>query len=345
MARRRRRKRRKSFGKRLFSFVLALVIIAAGIGVLGLNYTKNKLENLSYVELDKSALATGDSLKDYRNIVILGTDTRDMSNYQGSRTDSIIIVSINKKSGDIRLISVYRDTMLDITDVGLDKVTHAFAYGGPEKTISTLNRNLDLNIEEFAALNFRTVQKVVDDVGGIEIDIQEDEIEQMNYYLPGTAKYCKSDYTLIEHAGKQHLDGVQAVTYSRIRHTEGGDYKRTERMRTVLTACFHQLKKMSIFEINAMLDDVLPEISTNMTPSDIMPLMLKMAKMDIKGSTGWPYEKEGYISSKQVWYAAPVTLRSNVKKLHKKAFKEKDYEPTEQVQNISDSISWLTGYY
>ena len=324
---------------------MALVVIGAVICAAGVFYARDKLDNIAHIELDKSSLAADNDISDYRNIVILGVDTRDMSNYSGSRTDSIIIVSINKTSGDIKLISVYRDSFLDIEGVGLDKVTHAFAYGGPERTINTLNRNLDLNITEFAALNFKTVAKVVDSVGGIDIDIKDDEISQMNTYLPETARYLKSDFEYITEAGKQHLDGVQAVTYSRIRHTEGGDYRRTERMRTVLTAVFKEVKKMSFGELNKMLDDVLPEVSSNIDSMEIRPLMLKMYKMDIKDSIGWPYDKEGYISSLQVWYAAPVTLESNVTKLHEDAFGQSGYIPSDRVREISGSISYTTGYY
>ncbi len=339
------RKKRKSFLRRFISFIMTLVIIGAVISAAGVLYARDKLDNILHVELDESSLAADNDISDYRNIVILGVDTRDMSNFSGSRTDSIIIVSINKTSGDIKLISVYRDSFLDIEGVGLDKVTHAFAYGGPERTINTLNRNLDLNITEFAALNFKTVAKVVDSVGGIDIDIKDDEISQMNTYLPETAKYLKSDFEYITEAGEQHLDGVQAVTYSRIRHTEGGDYRRTERMRTVLTAVFKEVKKMSFGELNKMMDDVLPEVSSNIDSMDIIPLMLKMYKMDIKDSIGWPYDKEGYISPSQVWYAAPITLEGNVARLHEDAFGQSGYVPSDRVREISGSISYTTGYY
>ena len=134
------RKKRKSFLRRFISFIMTLVIIGAVISAAGVLYARDKLDNILHVELDESSLAADNDISDYRNIVILGVDTRDMSNFSGSRTDSIIIVSINKTSGDIKLISVYRDSFLDIEGVGLDKVTHAFAYGGPERTINTLNR-------------------------------------------------------------------------------------------------------------------------------------------------------------------------------------------------------------
>lgn len=339
------RKKRKSFFRRFISFIVTLALIGGLVGAAGVLYAKDKLDSISHVELDAGSLAADNDISDYRNIVILGVDTRDMSNYSGSRTDSIIIVSINKKSGDIKLISVYRDSFLDIEEVGLDKVTHAFAYGGPERTINTLNRNLDLNITEFAALNFKTVAKVVDCVGGIDIDIKADEIEQMNKYLPETARYLDSDFEYITAAGRQHLDGVQAVTYSRIRHTEGGDYRRTERMRTVLTAVFKEVKKMSFGELNKMMDEVLPEVSSNIDSMDLIPLMLKMYKMDIKDSIGWPYDKEGYISGAQVWYAAPVTLETNVIRLHEEAFGQSGYVPSDRVREISGSISYTTGYY
>lgn len=337
-----RRKKKSGLG-RLLKWIIIIVLILA-VAVLG--YLKIELGNLSHYDVDKDQICASKDLKDYRNIVVLGVDTRDMSKFSGSRTDSIIIVSINTKTNEMNLISVYRDTMLEIADVGYDKVTHAFAYGGPERTINTLNRNLDLNIKEYAALNFRTVQKIVDGVDGIDIEIQEDEIEQMNLYLPETARYLKSDYKPITQAGKQHLDGVQAVTYSRIRHTEGGDYRRTERMRTVLTAVFKKVKHTSPAKLDAMMDNVLPEISTNMSSGDIIPLMLKLPFLDINDSMGWPYDKEGYISPRTgVWYAVPITLGDNVTKLHQKAFYQEDYVPSEEVKRISDAISNTTGYY
>ena len=338
-----KRKKKKGCLGRLIKWLIILLLIVA---VLGFVYLKAELGNLSHYDIDKKQVCASEDLKDYRNIVVLGVDTRDMSNFSGSRTDSIIIVSINKKTNEMNLISVYRDTMLDIQDVGLDKVTHAFAYGGPERTINTLNRNMDLNIEEYAALNFCTVQKIVDGVGGVDIEIQEDEIEQMNLYLPETARYLKADYEPITQAGKQHLDGVQAVTYSRIRHTEGGDYRRTERMRTVLMAVFNEVKHMNPAKIDKMMDEVLPEISTNMSPSDIIPLMVKLPFLDISDSIGWPYDKEGYISPRTgVWYAVPITLEQNVKQLHRKAFYQDDYVPSEEVVRISGNIANTTGYY
>lgn len=342
---RHRRKKRKSGWAKFLRFILVLLIIFALIATAGTLYAKSKIDKLSHVDINEDALAIGKDMKDYKNIVVLGVDTRDMSKYEGSRTDSIIIVSINKKTNDINLISVYRDSYLDIQDIGFDKVTHAFAYGGPERTINTLNRNLDLNISDFAALNFRTVQKIVDDVGGIEVDVSDEEMAEMNKFIPGTARYLKSDYSLIETAGIQQLDGVQAVAYSRIRHIEGGDYKRTERMRTVLKAVFEQVKTMGLSDLNKMMDDIMPEISTNMTTKDILPLLIRLPRMDIKGSTGWPYDKEGYVSGAGVWYAAPITLESNVVKLHKKMFGDKGYQATEEIKKLSGDISYLTGYY
>ncbi len=341
MAREIRKPKRK---RRLRKFIITLLVLILLIILAVAGYLFVKLGNLNQVKLDTSGLAVNEDMSGYRNIVILGVDSRDMEDYSGTRTDSIIIVSINNRSGEIKLISVYRDTFLDIEDAGLDKVTHAFAYGGAERTINTLNRNMDLNISEFAAFNFRTVSKLVDDVGGIDIAIAEDEIDQMNSYLPDTAKYLKCDYEPIESAGTQHLDGVQAVTYSRIRHTDGGDYKRTERMRNVFTAVFKEVKSHPSC-INRVMDDVLPEISTNMSKLDLMPLLLTMVRMDITDSIGWPYDKEGYTGASGRWYAAPVTLKSNVKKLHEDAFGESGYTPSGEVESISESISGTTGYY
>ena len=338
------RKMGKKKAKRVLFIILILILVIAGV-IFG--FLKSKLDKINYVSIPIEDLdmndGISDSLSKYRNIVLLGVDSRDIRTNKGSRTDAIIIVSINKETKDVNLASVYRDTYLDLGEgYGLDKVTHAHAYKGPALTISTLNRNLDLNISEFVTVNFKVVAEVIDMMGGIEIDVEENEMSDMNKYIADTSKNTGISSSQLTHSGKQTLDGVQAVTYSRIRKTSGGDYKRTERMRTVLMKTFEKAKKMSISDINNIANKILPQIQTNITQGEIISLIPQVISYNVKDNIGWPYETKGITLDR--WYGVPVTLEENVKKLHEELFGESDYQPTETVEEISNRIINKTGY-
>ena len=334
----------KKKAKRVLFIILILILVIAGV-IFG--FLKSKLDKINYVSIPLEDLdmndGISDSLSKYRNIVLLGVDSRDIRTNEGARTDAIIIVSINKETKDVNLASVYRDTYLDLgEEYGLDKVTHAHAYKGPALTISTLNRNLDLNISEFVTVNFKVVAEVIDMMGGIEIDVEENEMSDMNKYIADTSKNTGISSSQLTHSGKQTLDGVQAVTYSRIRKTSGGDYKRTERMRTVLMKTFEKAKKMSISDINNIANKILPQIQTNITQGEIMSLIPQVISYNVKDNIGWPYETKGITLDR--WYGVPVTLEENVKKLHEELFGQLDYQPTETVKEISNRIINKTGY-
>ncbi len=323
--------------KRIFVLAVICLVICMGIAC-GLAGTKFK--KLNYIEIDKTQLGISEKveedLKNYRNIVLFGVDTREITRNKGSRSDAIIIVSINKITKEVKLTSVYRDTYMYIEGHGLDKITHAYAYGGPQLAIKTLNQNLDLNIKEYVTVNFASVANIIDTIGGIDINIEEYEIAQMNKYIKDTSKNIGIASSQINSAGKQTLDGVQAVTYSRIRKTAGGDYKRTERMRTVLIETLKKAKKMNIFEINNMIDIVCENVETNLTPRQIIILLPQALFFDVKASIGWPYEVRGITLDK--WYGVPVNLEKNVSELHKELFGQEDYDSTKTVKDISIKI-------
>ena len=309
----------------LLIIILILVGLALGIGYA---FISDKLSNVNFVDIDEANIELNSGveqeLKDYRNIAIFGLDSRDNS-FSNSRSDCIIIVSINKKTNDVKLTSVYRDTYVDIEGYGLDKITHAYAYGGPELAINTLNKNLDLNITEFVTVNFDTVETIVDSIGGITLTITDSEASQIGFSSGGT-------YT---------LDGKEALAYSRIRKIDS-DYQRTERMRTVVVSVFNRVKNQGLSESFHFGDMVLPHISTNMSTNSIISLVPSAVFYKITDSTGWPYDVSGY--SSDAWYGVPVTLESNVKEFHQNIFGISDYTPSETVEEISDSIIAETGY-
>lgn len=317
----------KTFGIIVLVLLIILAIIVGGTFA----FVHSKLSKMQQVDLNEDDLNVSaqaeQQLAEYRNIAIFGVDSRDDSYDKGNRSDCIIIASINNKTKEVKLISVYRDTYVQIEGHGLDKITHAYSYGEAPLAIKTLNTNLDLNIKEFATVNFDVVKETVDYIGGISMPITSEEVGHISGITkPGT-------YT---------LTGEQALAYSRIRYASGGDYKRTERMRDVLTAVANKVKTLNISQLNGFVDTILPKVYTNITSADIFSMMPSIASYKITDSIGWPYETKGITLDR--WYGIPITLESNVKKLHQEAFNEQDYVPSDTVKDISNQIIEKTGY-
>ena len=311
-------RKRQPRGKRL-KRVLALigVLVIALLVFAGYNFWKIT-SHLDRVDTDDKNFAidagVADSLSGYRNIAILGSDARKGEGYEGSRTDAILVLSINKKTKESRLISVMRDSYLKIEgsdgELTLDKVTHAHAFGGGMDTTRALNRNLDLNIQEYVVFNWKAVADTVDTLGGIEVDVKT-------------------------------LDGVQATTYCRIRKNSGGDTGRAKRYKKIVEGVMKKAVTQP-WKADELAETVMPQIRTNMSQMQLSTLMLKMRGMDMKKGIAWPKSYYGGIVG-GVWYAVPTTLNSNVKKLHKKAFAQEDYKPSKTVRKISKQIVNETG--
>lgn len=317
----------KTFGIIVLVLLIILAIIVGGTFA----FVHSKLSKMQQVDLNEDDLNVSaqaeQQLAEYRNIAIFGVDSRDDSYDKGNRSDCIIIASINNKTKEVKLISVYRDTYVQIEGHGLDKITHAYSYGEAPLAIKTLNTNLDLNIKEFATVNFDVVKETVDYIGGISMPITSEEVGHISGITkPGT-------YT---------LTGEQALAYSRIRYASGGDYKRTERMRDVLTAVANKVKTLNISQLNGFVDTILPKVYTNITSADIFSMMPSIASYKITDSIGWPYETKGITLDR--WYGIPVTLENNVKRLHQEAFNEQGYVPSDTVKDISNQIIEKTGY-
>lgn len=320
-----------------------LVVVITGGMIYALNFIKTKASKVTQIDIVRTDLdinpRVAKQLKNYKNIALLGIDTRDVKKSKGSRSDAIIIVSINKKNNDVKLVSVYRDSYLNIkAENRFDKVTHAFAYGGAAETVKTLNRNLDLNIEEVVIVNWGSVANVVDALGGLKVNVKPNEIAELNKYMTDTLGTVRKKTSYVKRTGVQTLDGVQAVTYARIRKgTSGGDTARAERMRKLINAAFKKVKGMNIAELNALIDKTLPEIKTNMSDSDIISMAMNIASYNVKDSIGWPYRYGGELLN-EIWYDVPYTLAANVYKLHKDLFKQDKYRPTDTVMEYSQQI-------
>lgn len=307
--------------------LIILFIITGGTFL----YVKNKLGKIQRIDLNESDLnvsaQTDKKLADYRNIAIFGIDSRANTYDKGNRSDCIMIASINDKTKEVKLVSIYRDTLVQIEDHGLDKITHAYSYGEAPLAIKTLNTNFDLNIKEFVTVNFDAVKDIIDSIGGISMNVTTEEVP----HISG-----------ITAAGTYNLTGEQALAYARIRYATGGDYKRTERMRDVLTAVVNKVKTFNISQLNSFIDKVLPRVYTNISENDIFSMIPNATSFKITKSIGWPYETKGITLDR--WYGVPITLESNVTKLHQEIFDEKDYIPSDTVKEISNDIVKKTGY-
>lgn len=327
--------------------LLVLMIAAAAIG--GFMFMNSMLSKVGDLDIDKSNLGidsqVAEDLDNYRNIALLGVDARDMDDYANCRADAIIIMSIDKENKEIRQISVYRDTYLYIDETyKYNKITNVHSNAGTEATIRTLNKNMDLNIEEVVIVNWKSVADAIDGLGGIEIEILDSEVDELNKITLHTQSIIGGSKDTIDGPGLQTLNGNQAVAYSRIRKDSAqGDYRRNERMKIMLAATINKAKRTNPIVLNEIANDVLPQVLTNMDNKDMMSVMFNVMKMEMTGSTGWPFEVTGWSSN--AWYGVPDTLESNVIELHELYFGQSGYVVTDTVEQISKNISYKTGIY
>lgn len=337
------KKKKKHIFLKIVLVLIAIIVILAGV-ILGYGYSK--LSQIKHEEIDLNQVEVNEGVeekKGYRNILLLGVDSRE-SEYTNTLSDSIMVVSINQDTNKVKIASIYRDCYLKVGKK-FDKITHAFAYGGATSSLSAINTNLDLNMKEYVAISFDVVIDVVNAVGGVEVDLSSEEVKYINKYIKEINNITDAKTTQIKSAGTYNLDGAQALAYSRIRYTAGGDYKRTERQREVLEKAFAKVKKMNVVQLNNLATRVLEEVSTNISSTEILGLLSQVASYDIEEATGWPFDGgiRGY-QPDAVWYGAPVNLENQVKLLHEFLFEEEEYEVSESVKKISDDLIKKTGY-
>ena len=333
----RKGKKKKKNRKLIFAVeVLVLLIMAVGL------FAVAQLSRMDRIKLSDIIVNAGLTKSGYRNIAIFGVDSREGQLESGTNSDTIMVASINQKTGDIKLVSVYRDTYLDHTNGNYDKATECYAGGGAERAVNMLNKNLDLDITDFVTVDFSAIIEVVDLLGGIDLELTEEEVYWLNGYLVETSQATGVDYTTIDSAGYQHVSGIQAMAYCRIRYTEGWDFKRTERQRIVLNEIFDAAKEQGITGLISIINTMLPNVATSLSNTELIALAADISKYNIVGSTGFPYNQQAAnISAGDC--VVPVNLANNVSLLHQELFGEADYIPSSTVQEISNKIISDTG--
>ncbi len=306
-----------------------------------------KYDKFQRVDIDKDNIEVneGIELTGYTTVALFGGDSREGQLEEGTHADTIIIVAIDNETKEIRMASIYRDTLLRQMDDTYKKANNAYFVGGPGEAISMLNKNLDLDIEDYATVDFKAMADVVDLMGGIEIEVTDAEADMLNDYVGETAKAAKKKANKLDGAGTYLMDGPQAVTYARLRKLEGGDYKRTERQRTVIMKLFEKVKTTDIATLNEIIDTVFPQVSTSFTLKKIIGMSSALMKYKLAESEGFPFEKTDGVTYPEAGDVVVAQgLAENVRELHEFLYPHKATEQvSDTVQMISDEIMNLTG--
>ncbi len=340
-----RRKRQKR------KIILIVVIILLALIMIPLAFSWSKYEKMGKivikdkdVKINQLDSDTKKALEGYENIALFGLDNRSSGNYESGNSDTIIVVSINKETGEIKMASVYRDTYLDIDDNKFRKANAAYANGGPKQAIEMLNKNLDLDITDYVSVDFNALVDAIDLLGGIEIDeLSPEEAKWLNGYLVETNEVTGHNSGNVSAGTNVHLDGVQATSYARIRYV-GLDYERTNRQRTIITKMFEKAKNCDLLTLNSLMDKLLPQISTSLSPTELLGLAGNVTKYHMGENTGFPFDKESHDVGNMGDMVIPLDLEKNVVQLHQFLYSNETYTPSQTVKELSETIHSNTGY-
>lgn len=341
------RKKKKSGLSILGKVALVLCVLLLLVVLAAIAFVYNKMDKLDFRELDPDKLSISDELQydetGYLNVALFGLDTRENDEEMGSRSDTIIIASLNRETKVVKMCSVYRDTLLQMDDKTYNKANAAYAFGQETEAVAMLNRNLDMDIMHYVTVDFSALVDVIDALDGIDIEVTEEEIPYLNNYAVEIIENTGVDTWGITEPGYQHLTGVQATAYARIRYGGGDDFRRTERQREVLTKIAEKAQAASLGTLNAIIDRVFPKIRTNFTLPEILAYAKDVKKYQIGESGGFPYDIDTMDYGEAGNVVVPLNLESNVKQLHEFLFGENGYSASSTLQDISDEIMYVSG--
>ena len=286
---------------------------------------------------------TLDMLEGYTNIALFGLDNRGNGLYERGNSDVIMIASINNKTKEVKIVSVYRDTYLNVGSGKYNKANSAYARGGAKAAVQMLNTNLDLNIKEYMCVDWAAVTEAVDALGGVEVDITEQERQLINEWVVEVDYYVGTNSPKIKEAGLQTLTGAQATTYARLRKTSGSDFKRTSRQRIVMEAMLNKAKTADLTTLKNICEAVFDDISTSLDLTEIIGLARYVKEYTIVSTSGFPFEMTTANLAETNSTVVPVGLEDDVAALHKYLFDTEDYQPSMTVKTISTAIIEKTG--
>ncbi len=353
--RRMRDKKKKARRTRIITMVIVELLTLICIFGFGFVYrymhmTADVAFDVSKVRNDNIDISQKQKMSGYWTVAVFGVDSRNGDVGKGANADVQIIANVNMGTGDITLTSVYRDTYLNLGKGDrYSKSNAAYAEGGPEQAVAMLNKNLDLDIENYVTFNWKAVADVIDLLGGVDIDVSKAAFYYMNAYIHETC--LKSGISAqnpaamyIKKAGPQHLNGVQAVAYARLRYMDS-DFERTKRQREVISQCLDLAKKTDLATLTKIIDTVLPQVAFNIDTADIIELAKGISRYNIRESVGFPKDLKDQMMGKKGACVIPATLESNVVWLHSILFADENYTVSDAVKRYSQKISDDSGYY
>lgn len=327
-----KRTRLNKFSKKkkiIISVVIIIVAILAGIGIY--SYTiLNKVKN-TQIPKDNDSLGIKDEVvkkiqqedpgQDVVNVALFGLDRRAKD--EASRSDAIMVASIDKKHKKIKLSSIMRDTYVDVPGYGMTKITHAYAYGGPKLAIKTLNENFNLDIKDYVTVDFFSLEKIIDSLGGVTIDVKPEEVKYINSYMTEVSNIEKEKITTVKSSGKVNLNGMQAVAYSRIRYI-GNDFERTERQRKVLTEMLNKIQEAGITKYPSIVSNLLPYVETSITKGDMLSMGSSILSSGTKTVDQERFPVNGYWNDMMIngVYYLGADLKATSEQLHKYIYED-----------------------
>lgn len=339
-----RRRRKTSPWKTVIIAVLLIVTAAVGGAVYYVNHLWNLTADLE-VSMDEITsnpnldIQTEQVQKGFWKVAVFGVDSTDGNLGRGANSDVIIICSINRETGEIKMASVYRDTYLKVGDNNpYRKINEAYARGGPEQAMKALNENLDIAVDDFVAVNWKAVADAINNLGGVDIEVTEAEFKQINGYITSVVENTGVYSQHLKKAGFQHLDGVQAVAYCRLRKMDT-DFQRTQRQRAVISQCLEKAKKSDLRVINTVIGVCLPQVAHSFKLDDLLNMGKNINRYYLGDTTGFPFDLKTQNIGK-LDCVVPVTLSSNVVKLHQFLFGTENYQPSSHVTRISEDIAY-----
>ena len=338
-------KRRRRIIKFIIAECFALVFIFAYAFVARRWSLLQRDETFSVQSVKNEELAdeTLEKMEGYWTVAVFGVDSRGSNTGKGANADVNMVFNINRETGEIRIVSVFRDSYLNIDDKGsYNKLNQAYFVGGASQAVKALNKNLDLDIQDYVTFNWKAVADAINILGGIDMEISKAEFSYINSFITETQKATGIPTTQLKSAGMNHLDGVQAVAYGRLRLMDT-DFARTERQRKVIQAAFEKAKKADFSVLNNIIVTVAPQVSTNIDTMDLVRMAQDISKYHIGETGGFPFARGDANMGKKGACVIPTTLESNVVELHKFLFDDEDYTTTDQVKQISAKIISDTG--
>ena len=332
-----------SLGKKIGVIAVSiLLVLVIGGGAAAAAYVTSKVDKMEVQKLDVNKLEINKEVEHktgYLNVALFGVDSREASLGKDTRSDTIMIASLNQETGEVKISSVYRDTILQQSDGTYNKANAAYSFGGVEEAVALLNKNLDLNIEHYVAVNFNAMIDVIDTLGGLDIELTEEEVKYTNMYCDETAVVTGRPFEEdLVGAGVHHLDGVQATSFCRIRYTKGDDFKRTERQRFVIEKIVEKLQAANLATINKIADDVFAEVGTNFTLPEILSYAKDFKKYTLGETTGFPFNKSTGTLSGIGSSVLPTDLAGDVQQLHQFFFGDDGYTPSDVVLSIDAGV-------